>query len=369
MSTSALERVGSNALAGRASQATMTEQSRAIAEVQAAVAVAQHFPRDMHRAWADMQASCGRSAVAERAFYAVKNRGQGPSVHLARELARIWGNIDYGVRELHRDDDKGESEIQAFAWDQQTNVRSTRSFLVPHERMKAGQRQKLVDLTDVYLNNQNIGARAVRECIFTVLPSDFVAEAEGLCRTTVRKGDGKPLVERVTHMVERFAEIGVTVPRIEARVGRSRGQWNAADVAELGVVFRSIEAGDATADEQFPDARVTGAEVLQQPVVQQPPEPAKPEKPGPMVTTAQLKMIGGLLTGLGVDNPEHRARIVDHLAEADTEGEYLRLTKGQAATLIERLNDLHAMSDANRAAAVGFMTADPPGPEQPTLDE
>jgi hypothetical protein len=64
-------------------------------------------------------------ALANRAFYSVPNRGNGPSVHLARELARIWGNLDYGVKELRRDDAAGESEVLAFAWDQQTNVRSS----------------------------------------------------------------------------------------------------------------------------------------------------------------------------------------------------------------------------------------------------
>ena len=62
----------------------------------------------------------------------------GPSVHLARELARIWGNMDYGVHELSRDDARGMSEIRAYAWDQQTNMRSSRTFQVPHARMAKG---------------------------------------------------------------------------------------------------------------------------------------------------------------------------------------------------------------------------------------
>ncbi|SCL12812.1 hypothetical protein [Micromonospora inyonensis] len=242
-------------------QATAIEQSRAVAEVQAAVVVAQQCPRDMVRAWAEMRAACGRLSLASRAFYAVPNRGHGPSVHLARELARIWGNLDYGVRELRRDDTAGESEVQAFAWDQQTNVRSTRSLIVPHARMAGKERRKLVDLTDVYLNNQNVGARAVRECLFTVLPADFVAEAQELCRRTIEHGDGKPLDERIADMVAAFAGIGVRVPQIEDRLERKRGQWTAADVADLGVVFSSINRGETTAADEFPTARVTAADV------------------------------------------------------------------------------------------------------------
>jgi hypothetical protein len=245
---------------GAATQATAVEQARAVAEVAAAVQVAQQNPRDMTRAWAEMKAACGRTGLAKRAFYSVVNRGSGPSVHLARELARIWGNLDYGVHELNRDDARGMSEVRAFAWDQQTNVRSSRTFQVPHARMVKGERKPLTDLGDVYLNNQNIGARAVRESIFTVLPADFVAEAQDICRATIQKGDGKPLPERIANMIGTFKEVGVTVARIEQRVGRKRGQWTAADVAELGVVYGSIQRGEANVDEEFP-SRVTADEI------------------------------------------------------------------------------------------------------------
>ena len=267
--STALDRVAAAPVALTMSQSTAIEQARAVAEVQAAVTVAQACPRDMGRAWAEMQQACSRLSLAQRAFYTVTNRGTGPSVHLARELARIWGNLDYGVRELRRDDERGESEIQAFAWDQQTNVRSTRSLIVPHARMKKvnGQqtRERLIDLTDVYLNNQNVGARAVRECLFTVMPADFVAEAQDLCRTTIRNGDGRPLRERIASMVGGFAELGVTQLQIETRLNRKKGQWTADDVADLGVVFSSIKRGETTAVAEFPQERVTVAEVAGRP--------------------------------------------------------------------------------------------------------
>jgi hypothetical protein len=255
---------------GAATQATAVEQARAVAEVAAAVQVAQQNPRDMRRAWAEMEAACKRTGLAKRAFYSVQNRGSGPSVHLARELARIWGNLDYGVHELHRDDVRGMSEVRAFAWDQETNVRSSRTLQVPHQRMVKGDRKPLTDLGDVYLNNQNIGARAVRESIFTVLPADFVAEAQEICRATLEKGDGKPLPDRITNMVAGFKELGVTVARIEARVGKKRGQWTAADVVELGVVYGSIQRGEARADDEFPslvtkDEIAAGAAAVGQP--------------------------------------------------------------------------------------------------------
>ncbi|QDY06132.1 hypothetical protein FJK98_02280 [Micromonospora sp. HM134] len=264
MTTNAVQRITpAAAIPAPATQTTAVEQARAVAEVAAAVQVAQQNPRDMNRAWAEMRSACDRTGLAGRAFYSVRNRGTGPSVHLARELARIWGNMDYGVHELHRDDDRGMSEIRAYAWDQQTNVRSSRTFQVPHAKMAGGARKPLTDLQDVYLNNQNIGARAVRESILAALPADFVEEAKDRCRQTIERGDGKPLVDRITDMVAAFAGIGVRVPQIEDRLERKRGQWTAADVADLSVVFQSIRRGELAVDEEFPP-RVTAEEIAAQ---------------------------------------------------------------------------------------------------------
>lgn len=245
-------------------QATAVEQARAVAEVQAAVVVAQQVPRDMGRAVADMRDACGRSGLASRAFYSIPRKGSKPvtgsTVHLMRELARIFGNVQYGVHELRRDDAAGESEVQAFAWDVQTNVRSTRTFVVPHARMKSGAREKLVDLGDIYLNNQNVGARAVRECISTILPAWFTDEAEDLCHGTLERGEGKPIAERIDEMVTAFAGIDVKVQRIEERLGRKRGSWTPGDVAQMGIVFRSIQRRETTVEDEFPH-RVTAEEL------------------------------------------------------------------------------------------------------------
>lgn len=257
------------AVPSSATQATQVEQARAVAEVQAAVVVAQQVPRDMARAEGEMRDSCGRKGLALKAFYRVPNRGEGPSVHLARELARIWGNVQYGVHELRRDDRLGVSEVQAFAWDVQTNTRSTRTFQVPHQRMAGGKRKDLTDLGDVYLNNQNVGARAVRECIFTILPPWFTEEAEDIARKALRDGDGVPLKDRIAQMVQVFAEKwGIKQSQLEEKIGRKRGQWDAGDVASMQVLYRSIERGEVTVTEEFGDGPKAAAADFIKPQVQ-----------------------------------------------------------------------------------------------------
>jgi hypothetical protein len=236
-----------------ASQGTAIEQTRAAAEVAAAVSVARNFPRDQAAARAAMLEVCTRAAVAERAFYEVPNHGAGMSVHIARELARIWQNIDYGVRELRRDDVNGVSEVSVWAWDQEANVRSTRSIIVPHARMKGGRRQPIIDLTDIYLSNQNYGARAVRECIFTILPGWFIAEAEVALNQTLINGEGKTREERIADAVARFADIDVTVQQLEDRLGRTTGQWQPKDLGTLTRIHSSITIDGIKVTEFFPD--------------------------------------------------------------------------------------------------------------------
>lgn len=270
------------------SQMTAVEQARAVAEVQAAVFVAQQVPRNVDRVLADMKDATGRMVLAKQAFYSVRNRGSGPSIHLMRELARIWGNIAHGVRELHRDDEAGMSEVLAYAWDQQANTRSERSFIVPHAHMvkpdphSAAVRQPLTDLGDIYRNNQNVGARALRECISSVLPGWFRQEAEQRCRHTLNAGEegGETLQQRVAGMIKAFAALGVGVDRLEARLGVRKGAWDGSHVADMIVAYESIQRGETSKDDEFPQRRVTAEQVHEQNHSYAPP-PAAPESADP----------------------------------------------------------------------------------------
>ena len=243
------------------SQASAIEQARAIAEVQAAVTVAQNRPRDLASVDREMREACGRMALAERAFYSVPNRGNGPSVHLARELAAIWGNMDSSVRELRRDDVAGESEMIAFSWDQQRNTRNSRSFIQPHAKSTNKGRKQLTDLNDIYLSNQNTGARALRECIFATLPAWFTETAQDICRATLKNGEGEPLAERIPKMVAAFGKVGVSPARLEARAGRKQASWTADDFADLKIGYTSITRDGLKADDEFPETVVTVAEI------------------------------------------------------------------------------------------------------------
>ena len=268
----------------RVGQGTAIEQSRAAAEVHAAVVVAQQVPRITATAVAQMRESCTRMRLAERAFYRYPRGGQtvtGASVHLARELARCWGNIQYGIAELRRDDEHGQSEMQAWAWDVQTNARSSMIFVVPHKRDgKKGQAPEvLTDLRDVYENNANMGARRLREVIFSVLPTWFVEEAKDLCATTVEKGEGdKPLPQRIADAVKVAEQWGITPGQLEQRLGRPQSAWIPPDLAQLLVIFQSVRRGEIRLDEEFAPERVTAGEIQAQATVHSGSDPVANEE-------------------------------------------------------------------------------------------
>ncbi|GAB3166983.1 hypothetical protein GCM10027059_26820 [Myceligenerans halotolerans] len=369
-------RDGSAPPVGRAtSQATVVEQSRAVAEVAAAVQVAQTFPRDLDRAMADMRDTCSRMAVANRAFYSVPRAGgrvEGLSVHLMREIARIWGNLDYGVRELRRDDSAGESEMQAWAWDQQTNTRTTRSFIQPHQRMIGKgadkRREALVDLNEIYLSNQNVGAKAVRECIASVLPDWVIDEAQGICRRTLEHGEGKSIEVRTRESVAAFEQLGVTRAQLEEHVGAKVGKWTPVMLADLARAYTSITQEGIAASEFFPERPVSldktpqgaapsGTTGAATPAVEvegtdaatsdaRPPADPPAEAPVLMVTKSQLAKIGAQMRDLDITERDHALAYIEKAIGLKIASRS-ELTREEAKRLIEALNEDIAQSNGD----------------------
>ena len=351
----------------RLGQGTAVEQSRAVAEVHAAIVVAQQCPRSVSRAIDDMRESCRRKELADRAFFRYK-RGNGnvtgPSIHLARELARVWGNIQYGLTELRRDDDYGQSEMLAYAWDVQTNSRCSSIVINPHKLYTGG--RELTELRDIYENNANVGARRVREAIFAVLPAWFVEEAKDICTKTITDGGGVALPQRIANAVEVFGNLGVTVAQLEAKIGQPTAKWTDQDVAHLRVIRQSLLRNEITKDEEFPPVqdRVTAAEITGQTVAQtsgpapsgQPaaheaatgPETTtqRPAGRAPRASKALLGKLDGLLRMLPLGEQDDK----NTLLEWQCSGPFTA-TKAQAETVIAFLEGHLAASQGNAEEA------------------
>lgn len=264
-------------------QGTAVEQSRAVAEVQAAVIVARQFPRNEAQAVQKMRTAFRQQTLAARSFFRF-NRGDGnvngETIQFARELARCWGNIHHGLNELRRDDAAGESEMQAWAWDLESNERASTTFVVPHVRWAKGKGKSLEDPRDVYENNTNNGARRLREMIFSVLPDWYREQAKEVANYTLENGQGdQPRSQRIADTITYYEGIGVTVEQLEEnRAGRSSEKWTNLDLAQLQIIFQSIKRGESTIDEEFPQQPVTAAEITRQHADATPTQPTTGEQ-------------------------------------------------------------------------------------------
>lgn len=228
------------------------EASRAIAEAQGKLFIAKRFPRDEVQAFAKMMEACQRPAMAEKAFYAFPRAGQtveGPTIRFAEELARCWGNIDYGIKELSQDN--GKSEMQAYAWDLETNAQSVQNFTNPHQREQGKKMVVLTSQRDIYENNANMATRRLRSRILAILPSWFVDSAIAECKRTLAGNNEVPLTDRVKKMVVAFNRFGVTQEQLEHRLKRKVDTMSAEDFVEYTGIYNAIKNGESKASAWF----------------------------------------------------------------------------------------------------------------------
>ena len=233
----------------------MVESQRAIAEAQGKLVIAKKFPRNEIAAYAKAMEACKRKGLAEKAFYQYSRGGSsvsGPTIRFAEELARCWGNVDYGIKELSQD--KGKSEMQAYAWDMETNTISTQNFTNLHIRESGKQQITLTSQRDIYEANANMGARRLRSRILAILPADFVEAAIEECKRTLAGGNEEPLIDRVKKMVVSFAKFGVTGEQIAKRLGRKVETMTADDFVEYIGIYNALKEGASKVSDWFESA-------------------------------------------------------------------------------------------------------------------
>lgn len=245
--------------AAKPSQAMVeVEGSRAIAEIQAAMVIAKKFPRDQLAAMDRIMNACARQSLAEQALYSYGRGGTdvtGPSIRMAEALAQNWGNIQFGIRELEQRN--GESTVEAYAWDVETNTRQVKVFQVPHIRHTKKGAYRLEDPRDIYENVANQGARRLRACILGVIPGDVIEAAVKQCELTLRsKVEITP--ELIKSLLDKFAEFGVQPEQIAKRIQRHLDGIQPAQVVQLGKIYNSLKDGMSVPTDWFEPVAVGG---------------------------------------------------------------------------------------------------------------
>lgn len=230
------------------------EKTRALQEVQAAIFMARQFPRDEFRAQKKIMEAAKRLSLAEKAIYCYPRGGQqikGASIRTAETIAKYWGNLSYGIKELSQSQTEHSSEMMAFCWDMESNVRVERIFKVPHIRETKQGAKLLTDARDIYEKTANDGARRLRAAILEVLPADVVEDFLNACEKTIEGSSDVPLKDRLSKMLTKFEELGVTKEMIEQRIGTKIDNFIPKNLVDLGSIYNSIKNNFAPIEQYF----------------------------------------------------------------------------------------------------------------------
>lgn len=243
---------------GAAGQALVVREST---HIQAAMLLAQQFPRDEAKATDRILVACTRLSLAEEATYTFARGGveiTGPTIRLAEEVRRHWGNLMSGWDEVHRGD--GRSEIETYCWDLESRSCERRKVIVRHWRDTREGGYALRDERDIYELNANQAARRERACILANIPGDVIAAALKQCELTLQtKAEVTP--ERLRTMIDRFAAYQVTREMIERRIQRHLDAITPAGLLQLGKVYNALRDGLAKVSDYFDVSRPASSSV------------------------------------------------------------------------------------------------------------
>jgi len=211
-------------------------------------------PRD--HGWILNQIRAHAAANAQTYYYSwpVKNRRQGtvdtvegPTIKLANDIARLYGNCFAGVIDVK---DLGDYwEFVALFVDRESGFMMARSFRQRREQ-NIGMKDAERALDIVY---QIGSSKAIRNVVTNAL-STYVNFAMQEAKKNLSSW-----VENNKEKADRFiddvcARHNLDISRIEAVVGKKRKEWLVNDTARVLVNLRSIEEGMASAQDVFPAA-------------------------------------------------------------------------------------------------------------------
>lgn len=170
---------------------------------------------------------------------------EGPSIKLANDIARVFGNCAIEVREI----DYGDAWV---FYSRFTDIETGFSMERAYRQRKSQTSMRTKD----YERQQDIAyqigqSKAIRNVICNSLQiySDYAfREARGSLVDKI----GKDINGWLKRTVAGLSKIPVDVVRVERVVGRAAKDWLAPDIAAVIAMMKSIHDGMSTLDETFP---------------------------------------------------------------------------------------------------------------------
>jgi hypothetical protein len=170
---------------------------------------------------------------------------EGPSIKLANDVARIFGNNVNEVREI----DNGDSwTFYARFTDIETGFSMERAYRQRKSQTSIKTKDAERQLDQTYQIGQS---KAIRNCIVNSLQiyADYAFEH---ARNSLVDKIGKDLDGYRKRVVEGVARIPVALNRVERVIGRAAKDWLAPDIAQAIAMMKSIADGMASVDDMFP---------------------------------------------------------------------------------------------------------------------
>lgn len=222
------------------------------AEIQAAITVARAMPRNENAVTQRLASSCNRVGFAENAAYKFPRGASlvtGPSVRFAREFARLWGNVRYGV-DVVTDTEEART-IKGWAWDLETNTRvemedSFRKLV--YRKNSGGQGGTWIKPDERQLREETNRRAAIleRNCILKVSPPDVVEDALSACETTLKaQASGSNAAKVIDQVIQAFAGINVSLEQIEKKLGHALIKSTPTELTDLRLIYKSIQEGQS----------------------------------------------------------------------------------------------------------------------------
>lgn len=245
-------------------EASISTIARDEGELKAGVVMAKKFPRNELLSYNRLLKSCERPSLAGAATYCFPRGGQnieGPSVDLAREAARCWGNIRYGLRIIAETEDQ--VHIQGVAFDLETNNLVSAEDKFKKLVQRKGQGWIKPDERDLRELINRRGAICVRNALLQLLPPDVIDDAVAKAKETMTKaakGEIKQDPKKaISSLISAFGQLGVTAEMVAKYLEHDLEIITEKEMVELRGIWKSINDGNSRRDEYFEIAKPTTA--------------------------------------------------------------------------------------------------------------
>ena len=170
---------------------------------------------------------------------------KGPTIKLANDLCRVYGNCFVGVVDVR---DQGDHwEFIALFVDRETGFMMSRSF-----QQRKGQDTGMRDAERARDNIYQIGcSKAIRNVAVNALDNYANFMEEEADKNLIQYITGNR--EKCEKFIDQVAEKhGIGIVRIERRVGRPRKEWTIPDMARVMGELRSVEDSMVSVEDLFP---------------------------------------------------------------------------------------------------------------------